>query len=65
MTSLPHANTLTAERKAHLANIFELERRAPKLDPEAAARALRTIENIQQQVTSIDSLLGKCSERAA
>lgn len=60
-----HTNTLYAERKAHLANVQALEHQAPKLEPDAAARAKRTIANLKQQIAKINALLPHTGERAA
>ena len=47
--------TLSAKRRAHLANVAQLQATLTDLEPDAAARARRTIANLQNQVVQLDA----------
>ncbi|MEH6564613.1 MAG: hypothetical protein V7756_04730 [Halopseudomonas sp.] len=56
---------LSAKRRAHLANVDLLKAALPNLEPDAAARAHRTIANLQSQIVQLDAQLLRNNQRAA
>ena len=58
-------HALSAKRRAHLANVAQLQATLPDLEPDAAARAHRTIANLQSQIVQLDVQLLRNNQRAA
>tara|TARA_R110000764_G_scaffold2641_4_gene11454 strand:- start:8968 stop:9162 length:195 start_codon:yes stop_codon:yes gene_type:complete len=56
---------LSAQRRAHLANVALIEATIPDLEPNAAARAHRTRANLQRQIGQIDAQMLRNNQRAA
>lgn len=57
--------SLDAKRRAHLANVAQLKATLPDLGPDAAARAHRTVANLQCQVLKLDAQMLRNNQRAA